>query len=224
MGHRHLSLAAWVLGALVALPAVAQDDASRAGREREALRRTQAALRDAQAQQSALAREKAELAGERDKLDETARRSQSQLSASRAEASRLNATLAKADDELAAAKAQQEAARKDADARIADLGQQLAQARRLADERAKANAVLVALLERATRSLATAEKANRDMHALGVQMIDLIRGKSVLSGGTPVDPVLGFGQIRLENEAEDLRDKLDAVQTANAAKSASAAR
>ena len=208
-----LRVALLALGATLSLCSAAQDSPSR---KKEALRRTQAALRDAQQQQATLAKEKDELAGQRDKLDADAKRSQSQLAAARSDAAHLNAGLAHAADELAATKAHDESQRKELEDRLADQERRLAQAQRVADERARANAALVALLERATQSLARAEQANGQMHALGLQMIDRLRG------GAPsgADPVIGFGQVRLENEAEALRDKLDAAKLPTAPRAA----
>jgi len=215
-----LRLLSLMLGATLSLSCAAQDDAH--AREREALRRTQAALRQAQEQQADLARKNGDLAGQRDKLDETAKRAQSQLAAARADAGRLNASLARAAQDLAATQARDEAARKELESRLAEQAQQLADARRVADERARSNAALVALLERATQSLASAEKANLAMHALGLQLIARIRGQQSDLPATAADPVLGFGQIRLENEAEALRDRLESVRLVNTGRSAGA--
>ena len=211
------------LGVALSLSCAAQDD-NRASREKEALRRTQAALRQAQEQQAALAKEKDDLAGQRDKLHEAAKRSQAQLTASRGDAARLNAGLGRAADELAATKARDDAARKELEDRLAEQGQRLAAAQRTSDERARANASLTALLEHATRSLAAAEKANGEMHALGLQMIDRIRGRQAGVEGGVNDPVLGFGQIRLENEAEALRDKLEATKLSTTGRASGASR
>ena len=215
-----LRLLSLMLGATLSLSCAAQDDAH--AREREALRRTQAALRQAQEQQADLARKNGDLAGQRDKLDETAKRAQSQLAAARADAGRLNASLARAAQDLAATQARDEAARKELESRLAEQAQQLADARRVADERARSNAALVALLERATQSLASAEKANLAMHALGLQLIARIRGQQSDLPATAADPVLGFGQIRLENEAEALRDRLEAARLATIGRPAGA--
>jgi chromosome segregation ATPase len=206
-----LRLVLSALAATVSLSCAAQDD-NRGSREKEALRRTQAALRQAQEQQAALAREKDDLAGQRDKLDQAARKAQGQLTASRSDAARLGASLAHANDDLAATRARDDAARKALEDRLAEQGERLAAAQRLSEERARANASLTALLEHATQSLAAAEKANGQMHALGLQMIDRLRGRESGADGTVADPVLGFGQVRLENEAEALRDKLDAAK------------
>ena len=213
-------LALLTLGVTLSLSCAAQDD-NHASREKEALRRTQAALRDAQQQQAALAKEKDDLTGQRDKLDESAKRSQSQLAAVRSDAARLNASLAHQAEELAATKARDDAARKELEDRLEQQARRLSDAQRVADERARANAALTALLEHATRSLTAAEKANADMHALGLQMIDRIRGREGAAGA--VDPVLGFGQVHLENEAEALRDKLDAAKLPPAARASASA-
>jgi chromosome segregation ATPase len=208
------------LGATLSLACAAQDD-SHGSREKEALRRTQAALRQAQEQQAALAREKDALAGQRDKLDETVRSAESRLATSRSDAARLTASLSHANEELAATRARDDAARQELEGRLAEQAQQLAAARRVADERARANAALTALLERSTTSLAAAEKANGQMHALGLQLIDRLRGRD--GGPAATDPVLGFGQVRLENEAEALRDQLEAAKLRAAARSQGAA-
>jgi hypothetical protein len=60
--------------------------------------------------------------------------------------------------------------------------------------------------------LVAAEKANREMHALGLHLIDQMRGKSSAGALTVIDPVLGLGQVKLENTAEQLRDQLDALK------------
>ncbi|MES1163226.1 MAG: hypothetical protein ABUL50_09210 [Rhizobacter sp.] len=203
----------FTLSLVLAAPlALAQDDGGRAGREREALRRAQAALRQAQEQQSALAREKGEVSAQRDKLGEVAKRTETQLSASRSEAARAIAQVAALTTDLRSARDQAEAQRKEAEARITELSKQLSEANRLAEERARANGGLTALLEHATRSLTAAEKANREMHAFGLQMIERLRGRGAAEDLAQNDPVLGFGKIRLENEAEALRDRLDAAR------------
>jgi len=207
----------WLAALLIPLcfAAAAQDDGARAAREREALRRTQAALRQAQEQQAALAKEKAELSAQRDQLSEQTRLARTQLAASRTDGSRLHSGLAKTELELAAVKSQAEADKKEAQVRIDALNSRLSQAVRVGDERARANAALTALLEHATRSLTTAEKANRDMHALGLQMIERLRAGGAGDRVNAADPVLGFGKIQLENTAETLRDQLDGFKLRN---------
>jgi len=218
-----LRFALLLLGAALSFSCAAQDDAH-TSREREALRRTQAALRQAQETQATLAKEKDDLAGQRDKLDEAAKRTQLLLAASRTDTGRLNASLVHAQEELAANQVRDEAARKDLETKLAEQAQRLTEMQRIADERARSNAALVALLEQATQSLTAAEKANLQMHALGLKLIERLRGREAGTDGDVGDPVLGFGQVRLENEAEALRDKLDAARLASGAKASSTAK
>lgn len=203
---------------VMALNVGAQDDAGRASREREALRRAQAALKQSQDQQASLVREKADLSAQADKLGETAKRAESQLSGSRSEAVRLRAELARAQSELELSRARAEgekaADNASAQARIDDLAQRLGQASRLAADRAQTVASLAGLLERATQSLLKAEKANRQMHAVGMNLIEQLRTRRSADSILEAEPVLGFGQVRLENNAEELRDKLDALKLA----------
>jgi chromosome segregation ATPase len=210
-------LLATTLALMLPLGAAAQDEAGHGtAREREALHRVQAALRQSQEQASTLAKEKAELSAQRDQLGDAAKKTQAQLASARAEGQRQQADLAAAQQALAAATAQEQAEKQDAQTQIETLTQRLQQATQTADQRARANAALVALLEHATQALTSAEKANRDMHALGLQMIETIRGGG--AGAGVKDPVLGFGQVRLENQAEALRDQLDAAKLKSGAK------
>ena len=196
-----------LLASSLSFACAAQDDAH--SREREALRRTQGALRQAQEQQAALSKEKDDLAAQRDKLADAARRMQTEVAAAHSDAGRINASLVHAEDEIAAMKTRDEAARKDLESKLADQAERLAEARRVADERAHANTTLAALLQQTTQSLAAAEKANQQMHAVGVQLIDRIRSRD---GAASADAVFGFGQVRIENETEALRDRLDSAR------------
>lgn len=208
-------LAALSVAAVFAVPVLAQEDGGRAGREREALRRAQAALRQSQEQQAALAKEKADLATQRDQFGETAKRAQTQLAAVRGETGRLQSTVAKLEAQLADMRIQSDTDKKTAQASIDDLKQRLADANRRAEESTRLVATTTALLEKSTQALAAAEQANGRMHALGVQMIEQIRSgdRNVVS-----EPVIGFGQVKLENTAEGLRDQLDATRISNRAK------
>lgn len=207
---------------VLALNASAQDDAGRASREREALRRAQAALKQSQDQQATLTREKADLAAQTGQLGDTVKRAEAQLSGSRSEAARLRAELARASSELEASRtradAEKAADKAASQARIDDLSQRLGQAMRLAADRAQTVASLTTLLERATQSLLKAEKANAQMHAVGVKMIERLRNWGSADSVLEAEPVLGFGQIRLENNAEELRDRLDEFKLASPVK------
>ena len=217
--HRIVMVA---LAALLALPVAAQEDPGRAARAREALRRTQAALTQSQEQQAALAREKTELANQlasqRDSLGASARRAQSQLAASQSESAKVRAEFARVSAELAALRSQSETDAITAQASVQALSNRLDDAVRLAAERTRTAASLTALLERATLLLAAAEKSNREMHTYGLQLIDEVRGRTGAEASQPLDPILGLRQVRIENRAEELRDRLDALKLAGPAK------
>jgi predicted nuclease with TOPRIM domain len=210
------------LALCVCFSAAAQDD-GRAAREREALRRSQAALKQAQEQQAVLAREKTELTAQQQKLSDEAKQAQSQLGGARSEAGRLRAEVNRLSAELTALKTQMEADKKlmlsnneaaqnAAQQAAQKSAQQLSEAERLNVQQTRTVASMTALLERSTTALAAAEKANREMHALGLQLIDQVRGKSASGLSGLSNPVLGLGQVKLENTAEQLRDQLDALK------------
>lgn len=200
----------------MALNVSAQDDAGRASREREALRRVQAALKQSQDQQATLAREKADLTVQADKLGDTAKRAEAQLSGSRSEAARLRAELARVASELESTRTRAEGEKATdkaaAQARIDELSQRLGQATSLAADRTQTVTSLTALLDRASKALVKAEKANAQMHAFGLRMIDQIRNRQAADSVLDSEPVLGFSQVRLENVAEELRDRLEGLR------------
>lgn len=197
----------------------AQDDVSRATREREALRRAQAALKLSQEHEAVLSREKSDLSTEKDKLDETRKRSASQLAVSRSDATRLRtesarlqAELTRISAELEASRAREEAEKKSAQGRLEALTRRIDDAGRVAIERARTVASMTALLERATAAVAAGEKTNREMYAFGSQMIERIRLKTDTNTLLQSEPVLGFANVRIENQAEEFRDRLASLR------------
>jgi myosin heavy subunit len=207
---------ALVCGLAWQAPAHAQDG----NREREALRRTQAALQQAQQQRQALQAEAA--TGEQQRAEQAAQLQQQQavLATAQAELRRLKVQAALATDlkvqlaaEQAALAAQKaEAAAQQAQARTQqDEGQlQAQQLRRELDERTAANRTLVAQLTAATEALAAASERNRQLHAIGSEAAERLRGLSPRERAWRDDPVLGLTGVRLVGEAEDLLLRLDA--------------
>jgi hypothetical protein len=90
------------------------------------------------------------------------------------------------------------------------LRQQLAAMQRERDERTLANAALVAELERRMAMLEDARRRVRELHALGIEAVDRYRDKTPQDQRMQNEPVFGFGAVRIENVAEDLRTRLDA--------------
>jgi len=201
-----------------ALPAAAQDGNKR---EREALRRAQAALQQAQGERDALQAQKAALETERGAAAITAEKLRRQLVAAHLEAQKLRDEARRATADLEAERTRMAEARRTAEMaateREASLRQQLAAMQRERDERTLANASLVTELERRTAALEDARGRVRELHALGIEAVDRYREKSPQDQRLQNEPVFGFGAVRIENVAEDLRMRLDAQRLPPAA-------
>jgi chromosome segregation ATPase len=217
-------LAAGLLGLLICGPATAQDSASR---EREALRRAQSALQQAQQQRDGLQAEKATL--ERAQADHAAlaKQQQAQLGAAQSELKRLRALeaehaalqaqLGTERQTLTAQREQAAADQAQAATRLADANRQTLQLRAERDEMLNANRALVGKLEAATVALAEARERNRQLHAVGQDAVDRLRGLSPADRALQGDRILGLTGVRIDNEAEDLLQRLDAQRQPAAA-------
>jgi len=202
------------LGAsLLCAPLYAQDDA-KASKEREALRRAQSALRAMTDERDALQADKARLAQDKTKSDQelAALRGRSQGEAGRVKqaeqrADTLQAQLdaaAKARDEAAAASQQREH----------ELQEQLAGARRESNERLQSTRALGTLLEHSTQALAAAEDKNRKLLAVGEDLLKRYQERPAYDRVTIGDPLLGFTDVKLANEAETIRGQMAQLRVA----------
>lgn len=213
-----LAGAALLCGLALSAPAVAQDSKT-ASREREALRRAQTTLRETQQARDALQADKARL--EAEALAQAGRLKQQQArlvaaQSAQAELRALRATQQKTADELAQALqavAAGTAALREAKAHSAvqqqDHQQQIATLRRERDERSSANRALVARLEAATQALAEAQERNRQLHAVGEEALQRLRGRTAVDQLLLKERVLGLAAVRLDSQAEELLMRLD---------------
>lgn len=186
-----------------------------ASREREALRRAQAALRDTTAERDALRSEKAALAAKQAQAAQdlaAARASASalrpQLTQAAQEAEALRAELARL--QQAHAQALAEAQRSSAE-REATLQQQLAGTRRERDERTAANQALVGLLAARTAALQDAQQRNAALHTLSRELIERWRGKTPAEALAHTETLIGIAGVRAEDQAEQWRARADAL-------------
>jgi chromosome segregation ATPase len=200
-------LAIGLFALLAALPCQAQD--TKVSKEREALRRTQTALKSAQDQQAVLQADKARW--EQDKVQAT-----TDVGKARTQALGLAAQLKARDEQAARLQAelqtQQQAGQEQqvaAQTRERELQQQLLAARREGAERQQSAQTVSRLLERSTLALADAEGKNRQLHAIAQDLVKryLSRTPADLTGIG--DPLFGLTDIRLENVAEELRGKME---------------
>ena len=197
--------------ALFVTPSIAQQDA-RVSREREALRRSQAALKQAQEQQAALTREKSELVDEKAKREEALRRADLQLGGARSEAARQQARAVELAAQVESLRAEAALAKESAGHSADEAAGRLSAAERLVAERTQTATSLAVLLERSTKALAAAEEANRRMYDFGRDMIEQYRRATPPDMFAASDSVLGFAAVRRENRAEELRSQLEATR------------
>lgn len=198
------------------LPVLAQQD-TKVSREREALRRAQAALQEAQQQRDALQAERGPLI-EKAKADAEAAAAPQRraAAAAQAEVRQVRETLAKLQAELAAERqaaqqaaaaatqASQDSARRDQAQRT-----QLDRLRTESDERRQANATLTTLLAQRTKALADAQRRVAELHTAGVEALALYGDKHRLTGALQDEPVLGLTSVRTENRVQLLRQRMD---------------
>jgi chromosome segregation ATPase len=206
--------------ALLALcgSAAAQSNAQ-PNREREALRRAQSALQQAQQQRDALQAERASLASTSSEQQALLQRQQAQLTAAVEQRRRLAAlttehanlktSLDQALEALASLRTQADNERIQAQARQAEAAQQRAALQRQHAEVVSTNRALVSRLEAASKALAEARSRNQQLHAIGQAAIQRLRGLSPSERALQDDPVLGLTAVRLNDEAELLLQRLD---------------
>jgi hypothetical protein len=187
-------------------------------RERELLRRAQAALRDVTAERDALRAEKQAL---------VAREAQASKegAATAASAASLRIQLARAREEAEALRTQLETARRESADRLAALErgaaeretalrQQLAGALRERDERTASNQRVTALLADSTAALAEAQRRNAELHAFSRELIERWRNKTAAEALAQAEPLFGVAAVRAEDQAEAWRRQADALKTA----------
>ncbi len=186
-------------------------------REREALRRSNAALNEARQQMATLQNQN--LATQREKgaaLAEAAA-AQQLADATAAQSRRQQQELTQLRNELQAQQQRSVLASKEHNEQMAELKQSASQRteqiealRRELTQRRQAVASVTQLLERATQALTEAEEKNRQMHLLARQALALYRNKSSADVAAQQELLLGLAQIRIDNTAEELRTQLDA--------------
>ena len=210
MTMRHLLLA---VALLTAAPVIlAQQDSVRDTRLREALRRSQSDLRSAEDKSSALSKDNAALKTDKQRDADALLRSGAQLNSVRGEASALRSKVDSLTTDLASLRAADQAERGAATIKLDDLAKRLVASETALRERTQTVIALRALLERSTSSLTEAQASNRKMYAFGRDLIEQYRKGTPAEQVLVSEPVLGFGSIRLENNAEELRSRLEAAR------------
>lgn len=185
----------------------AEDD-KRSAQLREAARRAQQQLQQAQ-------QELTGIKAERDKLAAQEQANQQALAAekaqSRGQAASLRANLdrAKAEGDRLHGDLKNEQAQREALARELEEAQTKLQATaQTLEEQRRITQAVTALLERSVKALASAEDANRQLHALGLKAVNAYTQATPEAMRAHDEPFLGLAAVRLDNEGEVLKREM----------------
>lgn len=191
-----------LLGALAAGHPAAQaaDGADkRVAAAREAARKAQAAQQQAEQERDRLRQEQAGLNSRQTQLERELGGSRAQVRSAQTALAQVQAERDRLRDELARLKSEQQ--------QLADRESQAQQA--LAAQR-QLTQTLTGLLERSVAALGRAEQANRELHGLGLKAVEAYTQRTPDAWLARSEPFMGLGAVTLENEAEALRQALDA--------------
>jgi chromosome segregation ATPase len=183
-------------------------------REREALRRAQAALQQSQQERDALAAEKATLQRQAQDADKRTQALQARLAAAMRELQLEREAVAAARAETLALRGEVERERASAEERVQAAErrhrQELAALQGQIGERTRTNQALVAQLEVTASALREAEARNLRLHQLGEQALALYRGLTPGERLRQADRLFGLTAVQIESQAEELLARLDA--------------
>jgi len=185
----------------------AEDD-KRSAQLREAARRAQQQLQQAQ-------QELTGIKAERDKLAAQEQSNQQALAAekaqSRGQAASLRTSLdrAKAEGERLQTDLKNEQTQREALAHELEEAQTKLQATtQTLEEQRRITQAVTALLERSVKALASAEDANRQLHALGLKAVNAYTQATPEAMRAHDEPFLGLAAVRLDNEGEALKREM----------------
>jgi chromosome segregation ATPase len=202
-----------MLGMLLAGTAAGQDASKSQAREREMLRRAQAAQKQAEEQSATLSQEKARIAAELDTVKDATSKAEAAASRERKRGLELQRSL----DGAKAEREKLEAERNTLQTRVADLDTQL---RKVKEELAAARASLAEggqSLERTRsdlagerRELATCVEKNAALAAIADDLLDRYRKVGVWEALRRREPFTGERRVEVDNLIEDARDRVAA--------------
>lgn len=202
-----------LLGMLLAGSAAGQDASKSQAREREMLRRAQAAQKQAEEQNAALSQEKARIAAELDTVKDATSKAEAMAARERKRGLELQRSLDGAKSE----REKLEAERNALQARAADLDAQLRKAR---DELVQVRAALAdggQQLERTRtelagerRELGACIEKNAALAAVAEDLLDRYRKVDVWDALRRREPFTGERRVEVENLIEDARDRVAA--------------
>jgi chromosome segregation ATPase len=179
---------------------LAADDA-RSSREREMLHRAQEALRESQADNSALAQGKAET---EQKLKAASEQLDTLRNANKSERSALQAKLKATADAQADAASQLEQARRQV-AALSTEKQEMADKLRLSESQLKK---VQQDLDSSRTANTSCEAKNLKLYEYSQELAQRYQAKGVWASLTQHEPVLGIANVKVENVLQEYQDKL----------------
>ena len=202
-----------MLGMLLAGTAAGQDASKSQAREREMLRRAQAAQKQAEEQSAALGQEKSRIAAELATVKDATSKAEAAAARERKRGVELQRSL----DGAKAEREKLEAERNAHQTRAADLDAQL---RKVKEELAAARAALAeggqsldrtrADLAGERRELAACVEKNATLAAISEDLLDRYRKVGVWDALRRREPFTGERRVEVENLIEDARDRVAA--------------
>ncbi len=190
-----------------------------AQRDTEALRRLQRNLQQAQQERDVAVAEKAALQRElsalqaRQQAEGTGQaRLQAELRQLRAASEAERAQLAELRLQLQQARASAEQAQQTQATAAAQATRERASLQAELQGRTQANQAVVAQLAASTARVADLRQRNERLHAIGLELLDELRGAEGPARWWRGEPLLGLASVRAENRAEAARQRLDALR------------
>lgn len=208
------TLTLWLALAWSTWACAADGGDKRLAQAKDAARKAQAALQQAQQERDTLRQQQATAVAEKDALGERLSKAQADARSSQRRHTEQAQALASAHAELGRVRAEladERTRREKAEAAAADT---LAQSQQALQAQRQVTASVGALLEKSVAALARAEEANRTLHGLGLQAVDAYTQRTPEAMRTRSEPFLALGAVTLEDEAEKLRKTLDAQRVA----------
>lgn len=202
---------------LVCTPALLQAQPS--ARDTDALRRMQRSLQQAQQERDVATSEKASLQREFTTLKDRQQADAAVLARLQAELRQLRAMAETDQAQLAQVRQELEQARRDASqqherheaAAAQSLRERSAVTREL-QGRTEITQTLAARLAASTALVADLRSRNEKLHGIGLELLDQIRGAEGSSRWWRSEPILGLATVRAEDQAEQVRQRLDGLR------------
>jgi chromosome segregation ATPase len=212
---RHSLIAALVAGVLLtaSFPALAQQDPNKqASRERELLRRAQAAQKQAEEAKAVLEQEKAKLDAEAKAAKVQASKTSAAVARERKRADELQVNLdavTKERSDLLKDKEALGAKFADTDARLKETLADLARTKQALAAREKELAGVQQIASQQARSGRVCEDKNLKLYGVATEIMDKYRNQGVWDAVKRREPFTGLRQVEVENLLEEYRDRAD---------------